>query len=321
MSQPEVYILDKRCSTVYIIDYETGAVALKKKELSDTPWNFALSPSGHHLAVAHQDLSIYDAHTLDGILADIGGIGNAISVVYSSDGLYLAIGDVNDYRVRLLTTDGYSLIATSIPDNDWVRCLAFSPSCQVLASGFDDQTTLVWSVPTLDRLYTLLGGHVESIRSIVFTSESIAVTASFDKAICVWDLKTGNCANWVEAHTDRIWAMAISPDKEHIATSSGDHVVKIYEAGSLQCILEFDCEKNARSLCFLSNGTLLAALQNESAKVYDIHTGDVVKAFGKFIEPISIAVHGFADESMCCMLICTRIRSSSYQICMHACSV
>jgi WD40 repeat protein len=74
-----------------------------------------------------------------------------------------------------------------------VWSVAFSPDGDALASGSNDATVKLWSIPTGECLQTLYG-HEREVWSVVFHPQTSSLFSSAQEgAIKHWDLTTGQC--------------------------------------------------------------------------------------------------------------------------------
>ena len=73
-----------------------------------------------------------------------------------------------------------------------VNCLEWNKSGDILASGSDDQTVILWQGETgakLTQLSTDHQGNIFSVKFIPYTSDSIIVTGSQDSRVCMIDVE------------------------------------------------------------------------------------------------------------------------------------
>lgn len=75
------------------------------------------------------------------------GFGPVLSVAWSRDGKYLAVGS-KDAGVHLIATT-WQVIGTLSGHTSWVYSVAFSPDGTTLASGSSDTTIKLWDVSDL----------------------------------------------------------------------------------------------------------------------------------------------------------------------------
>lgn len=73
----------------------------------------------------------------------------------------------------LFTIENFTLYH---PSENAIRCLAFSPNSELLATGSDDETVCIWSLQTR-LLVKCLRGAETMITSVIFTNDSLGVIA------------------------------------------------------------------------------------------------------------------------------------------------
>ena len=77
-----------------------------------------------------------------------------------------------------------------------------------------------------------LTGHNGWVKCVAISPDgNWAASGSDDKTIKIWDLKTGKCRATLKKHTDRVSAVAITPDGKQILSAS-DNSIRIWDAGS-----------------------------------------------------------------------------------------
>ncbi len=78
-----------------------------------------------------------------------------------------------------------------IGHSGWVRSLALSPDGSLLASGSNDMTVKLWKYQNQTTALMTLSGHSLEVISVVFVSEKVLASASYDFSIKVWNVNTG----------------------------------------------------------------------------------------------------------------------------------
>ena len=121
---------------------------------------------------------------------------------------------------------------------DAIRCVAFSPDGQRIASASQDCTICLWNATTGEVVAGPFTGHTDSVYSVAFSPDGKHVTsASADQTIRMWDVATGECE--LEAGSSTESGLVVpSPDRQPITSASqtlmirvkgrGDNIKKIY---------------------------------------------------------------------------------------------
>ena len=108
-------------------------------------------------------------------------------------------------RAAIIKTSGKQLKA----HGGELRDIAVSPNGRVLASGGDDKTVRLWSLPSGDALHTLTG-HEERVTSLAFTPDSrLLASASEDKSISLWSVADGGRLATLSGHQS--WVRTVRP--------------------------------------------------------------------------------------------------------------
>ncbi len=180
---------------------------------TDTIWHVSVSPDGQYLATASEDGTLRLWHRDQGLLQTLRDHeGGVWCVCFSDDGRWLASGGA-DGVIRLWSIRQPLSQVLNPPDQldqhlliesnprllrghrDWIRSLSFDPRGMFLASGSDDGTVRLWSLPAVAgeasrQLLPPLTGHEGVVWDVDFdrTGERI-VSASGDGTLRIWDLR------------------------------------------------------------------------------------------------------------------------------------
>ncbi len=115
---------------------------------------------------------------------------------------------------------------------DTVRCAAFSPDGDRIASASVDGTARIWNMAT-GRQELSLKGHTGSVSGVAFSpSDKRVATASSDGTVKVWDAATGNELHTLKGHTGPVWCVAFTPDGKRLASGSFDRSIKIWDVAA-----------------------------------------------------------------------------------------
>ncbi|KIK49083.1 hypothetical protein CY34DRAFT_433822 [Suillus luteus UH-Slu-Lm8-n1] len=106
-------------------------------------------------------------------------------------------------------------------------------------------------------------GHEESITAVaVFPNQQRMVTGSWDKTLCLWDLKTGVMLKKMKGHGSGVWGLAISRDGRLIASGDAGGEAIVWHAETGESLTQLQPIKFhsifVASLDFSPDGTVLA---------------------------------------------------------------
>ncbi|KAK9461858.1 Aldehyde/histidinol dehydrogenase [Lipomyces oligophaga] len=118
--------------------------------------------------------------------------------------------------------------------NGWVTCLATTPENPgLLLSGSRDKSLIVWQLTQDDTSYGIakrsLHGHSHIVQDCVISSDGqFAISASWDKTLRLWELKTGKTMHRFDGHTGDVLSASFSGDNRLVVSGSRDKTIKIW---------------------------------------------------------------------------------------------
>lgn len=161
--------------------------------------------------------------------------------------------------------------------NQSLRCMAFSPSGDVLAVGSSDGRVYLLDAHTYLTL-DVLESHVNSVFTVAFTPDGqYLLSGSRDAHLNVWKVgKKYQLYRRITAHMSTVNSIAVSPDGSMIATAGRDKEVRIWSAKSFDLLkvigARFDGHVNSvnRVLWTTYNNMLISASDDRSLMLWDI---------------------------------------------------
>lgn len=170
--------------------------------------------------------------------------------------------------------------------SSWVNAIAITPNGQtaVLATGARDLTIKVPAVDSTLSVVNLrwgsqmrrLKGHVAGVTAVAVTPDGkLAVSASRDYSVRVWDIKRGKQLRSLESHKDWIPSIAITPDGKRIISASADKTLKIWDIQQGTIIHTLTGHTDViLSVVVTSDGSkAISASADKTLKVWDLEQG------------------------------------------------
>jgi WD40 repeat protein len=156
----------------------------------------------------------------------IGRSGLGTRVAVCSDGTKIATASDRAIDVWDMTKEASAINCKGHVGT--VTSLAFSPHCDMLATGSNDETIKIWELSSGKELANLLG-HDGAISSLAYSPNGkLLVSGSWDGTAKIWDAANYRCNKTLKGHLGIVVAVATSPDGKLLATGSNDKTIKLW---------------------------------------------------------------------------------------------
>ena len=110
-----------------------------------------------------------------------------------------------------------------------VTSLAYNPKKDILATGSDDTTWKLWSIPNGDLIMSG-EGHLDWIGGLDFHPRgNLLATASGDGTVKLWDFVNASCCQTWQEHGQPVWKVAFHDTGDFLLSCSMDHSVKLWD--------------------------------------------------------------------------------------------
>ncbi|WP_422049293.1 c-type cytochrome [Shimia sp.] len=155
-----------------------------------------------------------------------------------------------------------------------IKGIAVSPDGrQILTASFDNSLGF-WR----DQEPLWLEGHEAAVNSVVFVTDTLAVSAGDDFAVRLWDLSAGT-SQLLGQHKGKVMALRVAPDGGSVASASWDGTVGIWPlSGGASRSIQVD--SNVNDVAFAQDGAaLFSASADGKIRLYDTATGDLRQLF------------------------------------------
>lgn len=101
---------------------------------------------------------------------------------------------------------------------------------EVLISGSDDFTMILWNPDESNKPVARLTGHQALVNHVMFSPNGqFIASASFDKSVKIWNAKTGKFLASLRGHVGSVYQIAWSSDSRLLCSCSKDSTVKLWE--------------------------------------------------------------------------------------------
>ncbi|KAJ6262618.1 Beta-TrCP [Drechslerella dactyloides] len=244
------------------------------------------------------------------------------SVKFSPDGKWIASAcklKNTHHKVQLLTTNTAADKTLRVWDaktgeleqifeahTAGVSDVAWSPDSKTLATASDDKTIRLWELKSVGGIHTILDyyprqliriqplqgrmirilkGHHNYVYCLNFNPQgNMIVSGSYDEAVRIWDIRSGNCQKTLPAHQDPVSGVDFIRDGTMIASCSHDKLIRIWDTNTGQCLKTLVEEELPPVSCvrFSPNGKyILASTLDSSIRLWDYlrDGGKVLKTY------------------------------------------
>ncbi|XP_056677605.1 coronin-1C [Monodelphis domestica] len=139
---------------------------------------------------------------------------------------------------------------------------------QVIASGSEDCTVMVWQIPengltlSLTEPVVILEGHSKRVGIVAWhpTARNVLLSAGCDNAIIIWNVGTGEALiNLEDMHSDMIYNVSWNRNGSLICTASKDKKVRVIDPRKQEIVAEKEkAHEGARPMraIFLADGNV-----------------------------------------------------------------
>ena len=173
-----------------------------------------------------------------------------------------------------------------------VFAVAFSRDGKLFATGDSGCAIGLWKVSDCQQI-VFCKGHTDWIRSLTFSPDGTTLaSASFDKTVKLWDIRTGECLKTLQGH-GRVNSVSISPDGKTLASGSHDKTVTLWDIRTGECLKTFQGHTDTvRSVEISSDGRIIASgSSDKTIKLWDIRSGECLKTLrGHTNKVLSVAI-------------------------------
>ena len=175
-------------------------------------------------------------------------------------------------------------------DNSPVRALLAQAQCETQRPWLRPLT------PTLDvpgdALVRTLVGHTDHVTAVALTPDGrLAVSASWDNTLKVWDVASGQELHTLAGHTKPVIAVALTPDGRLAVSVSWDNTLKVWDVASGQELRTLAKEKSwsSTAVALTPDGRLFVSVSGNTVKVWEVANGQELRTLTVPTNPLTHA--------------------------------
>jgi WD40 repeat protein len=160
----------------------------------------------------------------------------------------------------------------------------------VLTGSYYNEAASVWDLTTGQRLLSL-DQHPDAVRAVAFAPGGRRVLAGFrDGSLVVWNLGSGEPSTHLRAHEAAVLDVAVTADGRHALSTARDGSLILWDltdATEIQRLrghnmMVYDVTFTAdgrRAISCSGAANPGASASNATVKLWDLHTGEVLRSF------------------------------------------
>jgi WD40 repeat protein len=282
---------------LYVWKWQAGEEPRELKFRRSDCRSLAFSPDGQRLAECEQStepaVRVWDVAS-GRLLQELKPLGSehdrATAAVFSLDGKTLVTCSQGNLSGAVHLWDTATWQYRRRLDAVTADHLAISPDGRLLAGSVGGELR-VWDLSSGKALGADREGHQEPVSRIVAAGDVVVTAAGDDRTVRIWDAATGKQRR-VLTHGRRVLAIALSPDRTRLASSSLDDTVCLWDVATGRKLYSLQGHGQIggrRAVGFTPDGKFVLAWGDDLfLRKWDVTTGKAVLEY--VLRPTGVTV-------------------------------
>lgn len=221
------------------------------------------------------ELIVWDIRNGKELVAFRENVSSISLFAISENGKKLAF--VGSNGEAMLGDVGRKVDLMPLKQEDPVTGIALSPDGRYLATR-SKSVVVVWRAKTGERLFSLEGGQSSSY--LLFSPDGrYLIVPQDDQTVALVNTESGEVAQRLEGHSQRVFGASFSSDGKRLVTSSADLTLKIWDVETGEEIFTFHLQDHPQDyVAFSRDGNRLLTSDTQFYTVWDATPPDTTQA-------------------------------------------
>jgi WD40 repeat protein len=187
-----------------------------------------------------------------------GHTHNISDLAFDTSGERL-VSSSDDSTARIWDVASGATLRTLTGHTNMVFNLAVDAGGKLLATGGHDYKLILWDLAAGQQRWAARIFNFPSGLSFSPDGRLVATPADGDIGVDLFNVQDGTLVQTIRGHTDKLQAIAFSPDSGRMATGSWDKTVKLWDVATGQETLTLPAGEQVQSLALSRDGRRLVA--------------------------------------------------------------